>query len=136
MPASRSSNCEPNSATPISLRLRGSSSLFRASTVSKNAACAVSPPAAKAANILSELRPRPLKASALLSLPSFALMLNSLTASATLSMLNRPASAPSTREPMNWSALRPRAANCARVFVQGVEQVAVFVRAVLCAGGD
>ena len=106
--------------------------LLRASTVSKNAASAVSPPAAKAANILSAFRPRLSKASRLVSLPSFALMLNSLTASPTLSMENRPASAPSTRVPMNWSALRPRAANCG-LYSFRVSSRSPFLSAPFCA---
>ena len=54
--------------------------------------------------------PRALKASLVESEPSFARMLNSLTASPTLSMDHWPLSAPATRDCMNSSADRPRAA--------------------------
>ena len=104
MPASRSSNCEPNSATPISLRLRGSSSLFRASTVSKNAA------------FRSDVE-----------------LLDGVGHFVDAEQAGVSAFHEGAHELVGAQA---EGRKLRRVFVQGVEQVAVFVCAVLCAGGD
>ena len=111
--ASKSSYWVPNSPTAAAFLARGSSMLSSAFTTSKNAVRAVSPPAANFSDITSAFIPSSSNASAVVSLPSLARILNSLTASPTLSTLNTPASAPSTRLETNSSADRPRAEYCA-----------------------
>ena len=88
----RSSYCVPNKLTAAVFFASGSSKLFSASSTSKNASFAVSPPAAKRANISSAFRPSSAYASALVVDRSLLRMLNSLTASPTLSIENTPSS--------------------------------------------
>ena len=113
MPAPKSSYIVPKRLTAAVFFSIGSVILSSALTTSKNAVRAVSPPAANLAAIVSAFIPNISKASVVVSLPSFTRILNSLTASPTLSTENTPASAPSTRLDINSSAERPRAAYCA-----------------------
>ena len=111
--ASRSSYIVPKRLTAAVFFAIGSSMLSRADNTSKKASLAESPPAANLPIISSAFNPREVKASIVVWLPSLARMLNSLTASPTLSMEKTPASAPFTRLVRNSSADKPRAAYCA-----------------------
>ena len=110
---SRSSYIVPNSATAAAFFSMWSSMPSSAFTTSKKASRAESPPAAKRAIISSAFMPSEVKAPIVVSLPSLARMLNSLTASPTLSIENTPASAPPIRPCRNSSADSPKAAYCA-----------------------
>ena len=97
IPSPRSSYCVPNKLTAAVFFASGSSKLFSASSTSKNASFAVSPPAAKRANISSASMPSSAYASALVVDRSLLRMLNSLTASPTLSIEKTPSSPALTR---------------------------------------
>ena len=103
----------PNRLTAAVFFAIGSSILFKAFTTSKKASSALSPPAANRFVISSAFIPSAWNASMVVLLPSFALKLNSLTASPTLSMENTPASAPLISPVTNWSADNPNAEYCA-----------------------
>ena len=107
---SKSSYWVPNSATAVWFFSTGSFIASSALTTSKNAFCAVSPPLANACIVVLAFRPSVANALVVDLEPSFARMLNSLTASPTLSIENTPASAPAIRPLTNWSADSPNAA--------------------------
>ena len=90
----KSSHIVPNRSTPAMFCEIGSSILLNATSVSRKACDAVSPPAANFPAISSAFSPIRLNPSTVVSEPSTALMLNSFIASPTLSRLNAPFSAP------------------------------------------
>ena len=130
--ASKSSYIVPNRATAAVFFAIGSSMLSNAETTWKKASFALSPPAANFAIVSSAFSPKAVKASMVESLPSLARILNSLTASPTLSMENTPASAPLTRLVRNSSADNPRAAYCAEYSLR-VSRRSPFWSAPFCA---